>query len=206
MAENRPEWCVADLAILTAGAITVPAYTTSTTDDLRLSAGALPTRRAVICSGPQLAKRLLPAVAASTRGRLRPLHGQPDDPGDAAGHGADLGGGAGARPRRRRRSTTPKRLAADDLACFIYTSGTGGRPKGVMLTPPQHHGQPARRLGPARADRARRRGVPVVPAAVARLRAHRRPVPADRDGRADLLRRRGRHALRQPGRGAARRS
>ena len=34
MSENRPEWCVADLAILTAGAVTVPAYTTSTTEDL----------------------------------------------------------------------------------------------------------------------------------------------------------------------------
>ena len=33
VAENRPEWCIADLAILRAGGITVPAYTTNTTDD-----------------------------------------------------------------------------------------------------------------------------------------------------------------------------
>src|SRR5579862_7415345 len=34
-AESRPEWVVADLAIMTAGAITVPAYTTNTIDDHR---------------------------------------------------------------------------------------------------------------------------------------------------------------------------
>ena len=30
VAENRPEWLIADLAIMAAGAITVPAYTTNT--------------------------------------------------------------------------------------------------------------------------------------------------------------------------------
>src|SRR5271154_7144094 len=34
-AENRPEWAIADLAIMSAGAITVPAYTTNTIDDHR---------------------------------------------------------------------------------------------------------------------------------------------------------------------------
>ena len=54
----------ADLAILTAGAITVPAYTTSTTDDFAYLLGHAEAK-AVICSGHQLAKRLLPAVAQS---------------------------------------------------------------------------------------------------------------------------------------------
>jgi long-chain acyl-CoA synthetase len=33
VSENRPEWLLADLAIVSAGAITVPAYTTNTTSD-----------------------------------------------------------------------------------------------------------------------------------------------------------------------------
>src|SRR5581483_11738674 len=33
-------------------------------------------------------------------------------------------------------SAQAARLTRDDLACLIYTSGTGGTPKGVM----QHHG------------------------------------------------------------------
>src|SRR3546814_10291107 len=35
VAENRPEWLVADLAIIAAGGITVPAYTTALTSDHR---------------------------------------------------------------------------------------------------------------------------------------------------------------------------
>ena len=33
ISENKPEWFIADLAIITCGAITVPAYTTYTTND-----------------------------------------------------------------------------------------------------------------------------------------------------------------------------
>src|SRR6266446_9644371 len=35
VAENRPEWIIADLGIMSAGAITVPAYVTHTVDDHR---------------------------------------------------------------------------------------------------------------------------------------------------------------------------
>ncbi len=61
VAENRPEWVVADLAILAAGGVTVPAYTTNTSDDHRhilADSGA----RFVIVSSAALAQRLLPAV------------------------------------------------------------------------------------------------------------------------------------------------
>ena len=37
LSENRPEWQIADLAIMSIGAITVPVYTTSTTADYSLS-------------------------------------------------------------------------------------------------------------------------------------------------------------------------
>ena len=70
VAENRPEWCVADLAVLGAGAVTVPAYTTNTTDDPRLPAHGPRETKAVICSGHQLAKRLLPAVAQAPSARF----------------------------------------------------------------------------------------------------------------------------------------
>ena len=35
VSENRPEWFVSDLAIMVAGGITVPAYTTYTEDDYK---------------------------------------------------------------------------------------------------------------------------------------------------------------------------
>ena len=35
VSENRPEWQIADLAVMSIGSISVPAYTTSTTNDYK---------------------------------------------------------------------------------------------------------------------------------------------------------------------------
>jgi len=61
VSENRPEWCIADLAIMAAGLVTVPTYTTNTERDhhhILENSGA----RAVIVSGPKLAAPLLAAA------------------------------------------------------------------------------------------------------------------------------------------------
>ncbi|MFX4608990.1 AMP-binding protein, partial [Acinetobacter baumannii] len=62
------EWCIADLAIMAAGAITVPTYTTNTERDhlhILENSGA----KAAIVSNAKLAKVLLPAVYRSTNCR-----------------------------------------------------------------------------------------------------------------------------------------
>ena len=135
VAENRPEWAIADLAIMAAGGITVPAYTTNTTADHRYlleHSGA----RAVVVS---TARPGQPARAGDRRGR-RGRAGDRDRAAarrrSAPGHRADLGRGAGARRARRpiRGPDPASTLSRDDIACFIYTSGTGGNPKGVILS------------------------------------------------------------------------
>jgi long-chain acyl-CoA synthetase len=66
IAENRPEWLIADYAIMAAGGITVPGYTTNTVDDNRhifTNAGVA----GVIASSRALADRAL-AAARQTRG------------------------------------------------------------------------------------------------------------------------------------------
>jgi long-chain acyl-CoA synthetase len=132
VAENRPEWCIADLAILMAGAVTVPAYTTNTTEDHAFLL-AHSEAKAVICSGRQLAKRLLPAVGQVPGVRLllfmEPLADVGALPVSALSWADALALGAKAPAVEH-----GERLSRDDLACFIYTSGTGGRPKGVMLS------------------------------------------------------------------------
>ena len=137
VSENRPEWCLADLAIMAAGCITVPAYTTNTErDHLHILENA--DVRAVILSDAKLAKPLLPAVVRSGLPvhviAMEPLHQQ-----QAIGAGfhewADLLAGDAAAAR----AAVEARVAGigrDDMACIIYTSGTGGAPRGVM----QHHG------------------------------------------------------------------
>jgi long-chain acyl-CoA synthetase len=136
VSENRPEWCLSDLAIMAAGCVTVPAYTTNTERDhqhILDDSGA----RAVIVSTQKLARPLLPAAVRSSN--CEHVIGIEALPGGQSGnveyhdwkaliaaHPADVAAAAAAAAA----------VTRDDLACLIYTSGTGGAPRGVM----QHHG------------------------------------------------------------------
>lgn len=150
VSENRPEWCMADLAIMAAGAITVPAYTTNTQSDhshILGNSGA----RAVIVSTPKLAVALLPAVAASENCHLvigidHLKGGQRSDGELAMLQWQSI---VGARADRVAEDVISVRARAvmqrHDLACLIYTSGTGGAPRGVR----QHHGAIMRNISGA---------------------------------------------------------
>src|SRR5437879_5346736 len=61
VSENRPEWVIADLAIMAAGAVTVPAYVTNTVEDHRHILGNSGARAAIV-STASLAARLVPAA------------------------------------------------------------------------------------------------------------------------------------------------
>ena len=67
-AENRPEWFIADLAALTVGAVTVPAYTTNTKRDHRFVIEHSEAR-AVVFSGRNVARHMLPAIRELEIGR-----------------------------------------------------------------------------------------------------------------------------------------
>ena len=137
VSENRPEWCLADLAIMAAGCITVPAYITNTERDhlyILENSGA----SAAIVSDARLAKILLPAIVRSNETEhvisfepLRQLQS-----GTSTIHDwADLLKGDAAAARGAVEARMAK-VGRGDMACIIYTSGTGGAPRGVM----QHHG------------------------------------------------------------------
>jgi long-chain acyl-CoA synthetase len=136
VSENRPEWCIADLGIMAAGCITVPTYTTNTTRDhqhILDNSGA----RAVIVSDGKLCKALIPAVMGSTDADC--VIGMADlrigQTGDFDIHNwSDLCRGSDDDVVKVRAQIAD--ITRDDIACLIYTSGTGGKPRGVM----QHHG------------------------------------------------------------------
>ena len=136
VAENRPEWLIADLAIMAAGCVTVPTYTTNTTRDHQHILNNSEAR-AVIVSTQKLAKALLPAVLfASTCNHVISIDeiitGQSPDVAQFHHWKALVSGPADVGALEKAMATTGR----DDLACLIYTSGTGGAPRGVC----QHHG------------------------------------------------------------------
>jgi len=136
VAENGPQWAIADLAIMAAGCITTPAYTTNTERDhqhVLENSGA----RAVIVSTRKLAQPLLPAVLRSGIAEhvigVEPL--RPGQAGFATHLWSELIEGDAAAAR----AAVDARIAGIDRrdpACIIYTSGTSGLPRGVLL----HHG------------------------------------------------------------------
>ena len=135
VSENRPEWLIADHAIMAAGSITVPAFTTNTPADhlhVLSNSGA----KGAIISGKAMARRFLPAALESPELRfiisMEPLDLAQEPPVRVFGWGQLLAQGA-----KRPESDVQERVARlnrGDPCCFIYTSGTGGVPRGVVLT------------------------------------------------------------------------
>ena len=136
VSENRPEWCIADLGIMAAGCITVPTYTTNTPADhqhILDNSGA----KAVIVSDSKLAKNLIPSVISGSDADI--VIGISDlrigQSGDFDLHSwSDLTKGTDKDVEDVAKQAA--KITRDDVACLIYTSGTGGKPRGVM----QHHG------------------------------------------------------------------
>ena len=134
VSENRPEWQISDLAIMAIGAITVPVYITNTTSDheyIIKYSGA----RCLIVSNHGLAQKVLPAVAkcsqCQTVIKIENDNEIYDNPVSVLSWKSLLEENI---EQSFNLTTAAEEHKRQDTACIIYTSGTGGSPKGVMLS------------------------------------------------------------------------
>ena len=135
LSENRPEWQIADLAIMSIGGITVPAYTTSTTSDYKHIINHSEAR-CIIVSSNDLALKAIPATLNSKCKNVILIDEDKkkfDEPlyftnwNDLIEQNNDSTNDNDLEENIKSQKRT-------DTACIIYTSGTGGSPKGVMLS------------------------------------------------------------------------
>lgn len=136
ISENRPEWIVADMAIVTLGAVDVPIYPTLTPKQIEYIFNDAGIKIAIVSNSLQLNKVLKILSEVKTLQRII-LMNEKSEQEDGKVLGYPEVYSLGEEYEKTHPTYFREHLAKakpDDLLTIIYTSGTTGNPKGVMLT------------------------------------------------------------------------
>jgi long-chain acyl-CoA synthetase len=134
LASNRPEWFIADIACMSLGGTTAPIYATSSASQVAHIVGHSGSKIAVVEDREQLAKVLEHRPSLRALEKIVVLDGDDDGGGgDLVCSWSDFTSPADARDHDTLRERAAL-VRPEDVATFVYTSGTTGPPKAVMLT------------------------------------------------------------------------
>ena len=131
VSENRPEWLIADMAIMLANLITVPAYTTYTENDYKyLIEDCEPS--IIVVSNNEMHKKLRKIIEEKSFIK-KIITFEKIDGEDYKNKYIDFNSliNFNLLENEKIKNLNLKRSSP---ACIIYTSGTGGNPKGVILS------------------------------------------------------------------------
>jgi len=135
VSENRPEWQISDIAIMAADGVTVPAYITITSQDYEYIVNHSESMVVIVSS-----QSLFEKVANAINKLKKTIHVIIiDDFETEASDFIKLHNWADIQKEVNKEAIDlieleSKRKVRTDLSCIIYTSGTSGSPKGVMLS------------------------------------------------------------------------
>ena len=127
ISENRPEWFISDLSIMLAGAITVPAYTTYSENDYDYIIDNC-TPSVIFVSDLEQYKKI--KTILKNKSFIKKIFTFEDLKGIENYENVNII----LRNSKSIKNIELPKIARTDPACIIYTSGTQGNPKGVILS------------------------------------------------------------------------
>ena len=132
ISKNSPFWCIADLAIMKIGAITVPAYTTSNENELLYLLNHSESKLALLDEEAYLKiKKIKKKLVFTKKFILLENFKSTENKSFFIYHKDILNKKIITNSQE---TNIDYKISKDDTACIIYTSGTSANPKGVMLS------------------------------------------------------------------------
>ncbi len=128
ISNNRPEWNIADMAIIQAGGIDVPIYPTISDHDLNFILKNAEVKY-VLVSSMEIYQKVVNAI--SDNPNVLAIHSF--DKLEGVNHWSEIIELGVANPVPDKLNEIKSAIKTEDLATLLYTSGTTGNPKGVML-------------------------------------------------------------------------
>ncbi len=122
LSENRPQWLIADIAIMNSGGVTVPLFTTYSNSDYEYIINDCGPKVCIVSNKLQYEK-----IKKFLNNNIKII--SIDETTDKIENFSQI-----FKKTNLINESYNQKIRRNDLACIIYTSGTTGKPKGVMLS------------------------------------------------------------------------